>query len=185
MTSSVVIIILSGIIVIQMIQIGMLLYWLMNRGQQRSRSTDATAAPVTAESVALVTQALKDAEAIVQHAVDAAETILYDAEHFRTKIDNELQFAIKDATNERKEDFSALLESAVQSFRYELRRLQREYHQETSEAIDEIKALSQAEMEHLRSHSNQHRDVIEAYLDRRLREELREMKQALRNEIRH
>jgi membrane-associated HD superfamily phosphohydrolase len=180
LTAPVLVWILIGVVVVQFMQMVILLVLYHRRSREIADLQDQA----YHQSQEIIRRAQRRAETIIQHAVDSAEEVLYDSESFKQKIEKEIRFVLKDVTNERKHDFSALLESSLKTFTNQLRRVQDQYHQETDAAVKEMKAISKAEIEHLRSHSAQNKDLIEAYLDRRLRQELREIKLALRNEIR-
>ena len=176
MSLTILIYVLLGALIIQLFEIIYLIILYKNK----SKEVMEVKADATKEQQKIILAAQKKAEEIVQNAVDASESILYDTEAFKNKVEKELKFVLKDVSEKRKKDFDELLTDAFKEFKDQFGTLRNAYQTQTDATAKEMQSFVKAELDLLKTQSNEKSAFIQSYIEEKMNGEFTKMQEELR-----
>lgn len=168
MSLETVIYILLGAVIVQLVEIGYLIYLYHKKSQELDLHERDSSKALTK----IIDNANKKAEEIVQSAVDKSESIVYEAEAFKTKIEKEMQFVFQDIIEKRKKMFDGMVVDIAKEFKSGLDQVKETFEQNSKQTSSEITAYAAKELEAFQTQTASKSASMEAYVKNRIDEEL-------------
>jgi F0F1-type ATP synthase membrane subunit b/b' len=168
MSLETVIYILLGAVVVQLFEIGYLIYLYHKKSQELDLHEKDSSKAFTK----IIDNANKKAEEIVQNAVDKSEAIVYEAEAFKTKIEKEMHFVFQDIVEKRKKMFDSMVVDIAKEFKAGLDQVKETFEKNSKATSTEITAYAAKELEAFQTQTASKSASMEAYVKNRIDEEL-------------
>lgn len=175
MSLTILIYVLLGALIIQLFEI----IYLVVLYKNKSKEVHSLKADATKEQQKIISAAQKKAEEIVQNAVDASESILYETESFKNKVEKELKFALQDVSEKRKKDFDALLSDTFKEFKDQFTQLRSTYQTQTDVTSKEMIAFVKAELDVLKEESQSKSQFVQQFMTDKLNAEFEKIQKEL------